>query len=84
MITVTHHACERFAERVEQCSIGAARDRILGSARAIEAAAAFGCAIVKLGGGARLILEGLTVVTVYERHARPRQCRAPRHLRGAD
>jgi hypothetical protein len=84
VITVTHHACERFVERVAACSIDDARDRILGSSRAIETAAAFGCAIVKLGGGARLILEGLTVVTVYERHARPRQCRAPRHSGGAD
>lgn len=84
MITVTHHACERFVERVAACSIDDARARILGSSRAIEAAAAFGCAIVKLGGGARLVLEGLTVVTVYERYAKPRQCRCPRRCGEAD
>jgi hypothetical protein len=83
MIHITHHAAERYSERVEACSIADARDHIAASSRAIEAAAAFGCQVVRLGGGARLILEGLTGVTVYERFSKPRQCRAPRQD-GAD
>lgn len=83
-IHVSQHACLRYQERVESCTTAEARAHILDSSRAIEAAASIGCEVVRLGGGARLILDGLTVVTVYERHARPRQCRAPRHVAGAD
>ena len=75
MINVTRHACERYRERVQACSLEDAREHILASSRAIEAAAAFGCEVVRLGGGERLVLHGRTVVTVYERHALPRQCR---------
>jgi hypothetical protein len=75
MIRVTHHACERFIERVSPCSLDDARLRILESAKAIEAAAAFGCEIVRRGHGERLVLDGLTVLTVYGAHHLPRQCR---------
>jgi hypothetical protein len=80
MIKVTDHACRRFAERVERCSLDDARLRILAASRAIEAAAAFGCEVVRMGGGARLVLNGLTVVTVYQRGTFPRQCRRTAHI----
>jgi hypothetical protein len=77
MIHVTHHACERFIERVAGVTIEEARVAILSHTRAIEVAAAFGCQVVRLGSGQRLILNGSRVLTVYPRHDRPRQCRAP-------
>lgn len=79
MIRVTSHACHRFIERVRPCSLADARAGILTSSRAIEAAAAFGCEVVRRATGERLILEGTTVLTVYERRTLPRQCRAPHH-----
>ena len=80
-IRVTRHACERFAERAP-CSLSEARDRILAAARGIEAPAAFGCEVVRLGTGERLVLDGLTVVTVYARDMLPRKCRHTHHHLG--
>ena len=76
MIVVSQHARTRYAERIEPCSLDEARDRILAHSRAIEAAAAFGAEVVRLGTGARIILDGLTVVTCYSKGDLPRQCRA--------
>lgn len=85
MIRVTPHACRRFSERVRLCSVEEARDTILSHVRAIEAAAAFGCEIIRLGGGERLILDGSTVVTVYAPHTLPRQLRrGPCHVGGVE
>jgi hypothetical protein len=75
MIRVTEHACRRFGERVLPCSYDEAREHILSHSRAIEKAAEFHCEIVRLGDGSRLVLQGATVVTVYSRGERPRQCR---------
>jgi hypothetical protein len=75
MIHVTHHACERFIERVAPCSLDAARAHILESAKAIEAAARFGCEVVRRAHGERLVLQGETAVTVYAAHDLPHQCR---------
>jgi hypothetical protein len=76
MIHVTHHALERFVERVAPCSLEEARERILEHARAIEKAAEFGCEVVRCGSGERLILDGTRVLTVYAAHNLPRQCRS--------
>jgi hypothetical protein len=77
MIYVYPHAIDRFIERVAPVSREEARDCILSSAKAIEAAAGFGCSVVRLGSRARLILDGQNVVTVYGAEMRPRQCRNP-------
>lgn len=77
MIHVSRHACQRFIERVKPCSYAEARAAILASARAIETAARFHCAIVKRGDGSRLVLEGDHVVTVYAAGDFPHQCRNP-------
>jgi hypothetical protein len=79
MIHITNHAVQRFQERVRPCSTGQAREHILSHAKAIEAAAAFGCEVVRCAGGERLVLSGTRVLTVYARHDRPRQCRSPFH-----
>lgn len=63
-VVVTHHAMRRWAERVHQCSLTEARDEILAHAPVIRQAAAFGAPTVRLGSRHRLVLEGLTVVTV--------------------
>lgn len=81
MIRITDHAVQRYAERVEPCSLADARTRIMAAARGIEAAARIHCEVVRLGNGARLVLERSTVVTVYGRGVLPRQCR---HSRSPD
>ena len=78
MIRVTQHACERFTQRVRPCSLEEARDDILSHSRAIKTAAKFGCEVVRLGSGERLVLDGETVVTVYAPHCLPRQLRSGR------
>lgn len=83
MITVTPHAIARFQERVAPCSVETARERILAASHAIGVAAKFGCEVVRLGNGARLILEGEKVVTVYAAHTLPRQCRRSSHSGGS-
>lgn len=77
MIRVSLHAAQRFGERVYPCSIDEARAAILSHRRALESAVDFGCEAVRLGDGARLILDGDCVVTVYERGFIPPQCRNP-------
>jgi len=79
MIQITTHAIQRFIERVHPCSYSEAREEIFSHARAIEAAASFGCAVVRCGGGERLILAGNRVVSVFPRNAIPRQIRASWH-----
>lgn len=69
-VHVTDHAIERYLERVEHCPWEDARARL---ERATKSAAAFGCRVVKLGCGSRVVLEGDRVVTVYPRGDRPRQ-----------
>ena len=82
MIFVSPHALTRFQERVEPCSAADAHARIMGAARAIEAAATIGCEVVRLACGARLILDGSTVVTVYGPGQFPRQCRSSHRNEG--
>ncbi|MEH3121204.1 MAG: hypothetical protein PGN16_04355 [Sphingomonas phyllosphaerae] len=67
-VHVTHHAAQRYVERVNgNLTLEEAAEAIRGHASAIEAAAAFGCRVVKTS-SAKLILEGRTVVTVMNRH----------------
>lgn len=75
MISISPHAIHNFIERVAACSRDEARASIMTHEKAIECAADFGCEIVKLGDGSRLVLDGTRVLTVYARHALPRQCR---------
>jgi hypothetical protein len=81
-VHVCHHAAERYVERVEPCTIEQAKDRILASSKAIHAAASIGCQVVRLACGARLVLDGLRVLTVYPRGDLPHQCRASHHDEG--
>jgi hypothetical protein len=78
-VHVSRHACLRYGERVQPCSLDEAKARILESERAIEAAAAFGCQIVRRARGERLVLEGTRVVTVYADGDLPHQIRNPHH-----
>lgn len=64
MAFVTHHAAVRYTERVEPCDVETARLRILSAQRVIDRAAAFGCSTIVMGNGARLVLDGTSVVTV--------------------
>jgi hypothetical protein len=64
-VVVTRHAAERFAERVSPCSLTEAEEQIHSHDAIIRKAASFGARSVKLGSNHRLILSGLTVVTVY-------------------
>lgn len=63
-ILVTAHAAQRWSERVHPCSRQTAVDEIRSHAAAIHVAAEFGARSVKLASRHRLILKGLTVVTV--------------------
>lgn len=68
-MNVSLHAAERYVERVAPgLDIHQDEDAMLASARAVDAAARFGCPTVRLGCGARLILSGDTVVTVLAAH----------------
>jgi hypothetical protein len=58
MIHVTNHAAQRFVERARpDLSLAGAKAEIRTHERAILAAAGFGCHQLKLGCGARLILD---------------------------
>lgn len=71
---VTLRAVARYRERVDPGLDGdGARARILASERAINAAAEFGARTVRQGCGAKLILDGLTVVTVWRDPRRGRR-----------
>lgn len=67
-VHVTHHAALRYVERVNgKLTLEEAAEAIRSHASAIEAAAAFGCHVIKTG-SAKLVLDGRTVVTVMSRH----------------
>lgn len=71
-IHITHHAVDRYRERVEPAlTFDQAMASLRTHERAVCVAAGFGCDTVKLGNGSRLILDGLSVVTVLA----PRQAR---------
>jgi hypothetical protein len=76
-IHVSLHACERFVERVTACTLDQAREHILSHAKAIEAAADFGCEVVRCAGGERLVRSGTRVLTVYGAGHLPFQLRSP-------
>jgi hypothetical protein len=82
-VHVTLHAIHRFQECVAPVPFDEAREAILSHTRAIEAAAEFGCEIVRCGDGSRLVLDGTRVLTVYARHDLPMQCRNPHHRQEA-
>lgn len=64
-IIVSAHAAQRYIERVDPAmSAMQAIAAIMQSERAIRAAALFGCGTVKRADGTRLVLDGLTVITV--------------------
>ena len=67
-ISVTRHAVNRWMERIDRrASYDQADQAIRSHARAVCAAADFGCSVVKLATGDRLILDGRSVVTVLSR-----------------
>lgn len=62
---VSAHAAERYIQRVDpRLDVFAARAALQGYARSVDAAARFGCDTVRIGCGARLVLDGEEVVTV--------------------
>lgn len=82
MIKVSVRACERFQQFVRPCTIGEAYREIISHSRALEAAASFGCHVIRCAGGERLVLERRTVVGVYGRGEFPSQCRNPYRIGG--
>jgi hypothetical protein len=75
-VIVTAHAAERYRERLApHMTLDQATAAISASQRAIDAAADFGCGVVKLGCGGKLILKGETVVTVIARGFVAGHCR---------
>jgi len=65
MIVVTTHAAQRYVERVNpRLSEAEAATAIMCARRGIEAAATFGCHVIKLHNGAKLKLRDNRVVTV--------------------
>ena len=67
-VHVSRHACQRYIERVDSSlTLEQADAAIRAHARAIRIAASFGCGVVRTGCGAKLLLEGLSVVTVLSR-----------------
>lgn len=77
---ITAHAIQRWTERVEPISHDEAAERLMSCRRAVLAAESIGCQSVRLGNGARLVLQGATIVTVYPSDRRTRYFR-PRCLR---
>ena len=75
-VHVTEHAVDRWCERVENAPRDRVRATIEAAAPAIAFAAEHGARVVKMGCGARLILEGARVVTVLGRG----QFAGPRHV----
>jgi len=72
---VTHHAVDRFIERVNpRLTAAQAEAEMLRAERAVSIAAGFGCSTVRLGCGAKLVLKGETVVTVLARSSIARDC----------
>ena len=65
---VSQHSAQRYVERIApHMSLAEARAEIASHARAIEIAAQFGAPVVRLGNGAKLVLQQDTVVTVVAR-----------------
>lgn len=63
-MSVTAHAIERWIERVAPVAWAEAEAAMLAAAPIVDRAAAIGCSVVIIGNGARLVLDGATVVTV--------------------
>lgn len=79
-MNISHHARVRWIERVDpSASLDDAARAIGASERAIEAAATFGCSVVRLGNGARLVLAGDSVLTVMAPGSRPSYHLTERH-----
>lgn len=67
-ISVTRHAVNRWMERIDRRATYDQVDQAIRShAKVVCAAADFGCSVVKLATGDRLILDGRSVVTVLSR-----------------
>lgn len=67
-IRVTHNAAVCYIERIDgTLTIEQATARITEHDKAIRTAADFGCHCIRLGNGAKLVLDGLVVVTVLRR-----------------
>lgn len=69
-VQVSLHAIARWQERVAACSVEEARAAILASARVIERAVEFGASTIRLGNGARLIVDNGLVITVLAKGQR--------------
>ncbi len=68
-IFITRHAIARYIERIDPCATEAEADAAIRShSAAIIVAADFGCRTVRLGSGAKLVLDDRNVVTVLGRH----------------
>lgn len=81
-LVVTMHARERWIERIDgQATIASAGATIAAHSEAVRAAARFRYHCVKLPCGARLIIDGLNVVTVLARGKLP--SRGPHPWKGA-
>lgn len=64
-MNVTAHAKRRYIERINPAATFVqAEAAIRASENAVRAAAKFGCRIVLLGNGGRLVLDGENVITV--------------------
>lgn len=68
-ISITRHAVNRWIQRIDPHADYETAERAIRShARAVCIADAFGCGVVKLASGVRLICDGRKVVTVAARH----------------
>lgn len=81
MATLSQHAFERYVERVDPSATYAQVAAIVrGASKAIDVAARFGCSVVRLGDGTKLVLQGEDVVTVLPRRKIARPCATMREL----
>lgn len=68
MAILTQHAFERYVERIDgSATYPEVADMVRGADEAIATAARFGCSVVRLGNGVKLVLDGENVVTVLSR-----------------
>lgn len=72
-LLLTHHAAERYQDRVADIP----RAEILAAidTPAVRAAVAFGAQYVRLGTGQRLVLDGNRIVTVLPADTKAHHCR---------
>jgi len=71
-ISITKHAVNRWMQRVDpRADYDLAEAAIRSHARAVCIAVDFGCNVVKLASGDRLVIEGRRVVTVLARNQGP-------------